>query len=153
MAPPKTANATRGTIHGTSAHSIVSFKIRAVPLPSKVTEFLQANQSVIKRLERERLQAETQESLIVSNDEEENMISTTTAEGDLIQKPTVRAEDFWEALDQLLDKLGGEWKVSGKRIWAFGPNGSGPNLLLDSRADSDGRYDSGTPKRVHADDW
>jgi ribosome assembly protein 1 len=71
------------------------------------------------------------------------MISTAAVEGDLAQKPTVRAEDFWEALDQLLDKLGGDWKGSGKRIWAFGPNGSGPNLLIDSRADSDGRYDFG----------
>ena len=140
MIPPKTANAPRGTMHGSSAQSIANFTIRAVPLPSNVTEFLQANLSVIKRLERERLQSETQEPSLISNDEEENMISTAAAEGDFIQIPTVRAEDFWEALDALLDKLGGDWKGSGRRIWAFGPNGSGPNLLIDSRADSDGRY-------------
>jgi len=131
-------------MHGSSAHSIANFTIRAVPLPSKVTEFLQANQLVIKRLERERLQSETQEPSLVSIDDEDNMISTAAVEGELIQKPTVRAEDFWEALDVLLGKLGGDWRGSGKRIWAFGPNGSGPNLLIDSRADSDGRYDFGT---------
>ena len=133
-------------MHGSSAHSISNFTIRAVPLPSTVTEFLQANQSVIKHLERERLQSETQEPSLISNEEEENMISTAAAEGGLIQKPTVRAEDFWGALDQLLDKLGGDWKGLGKRVWAFGPNGSGPNLLIDSRADSDGRYDFSTRK-------
>ena len=131
-------------MHGSSAHSIATFTIRVVPLPSEVTEFLQANQSVIKRLERERLQSETQEHSLVNSDEKATMISTAAAEGDLIQKPTIRAEDFWEALDQLLDKLGGDWKGSGKRIWAFGPNGSGPNLLIDSRASGDRRYDSGT---------
>jgi len=124
--------------------AIANFTIRAVPLPSKVTEFLQANQLVIKRLERGRLQSETQESSLVSIDDEDNMISTAAVEGELIQKPTVRAEDFWGALDELLGKLGGDWRGSGKRIWAFGPNGSGPNLLIDSRADSDGRYDFGT---------
>jgi ribosome assembly protein 1 len=128
-------------MHGSSAHSIANFTIRAVPLPSNVTEFLQANQSIVKRLERERLQSETQELSLVSSYEEGNMISTAAAEGELIQKPTVRAEDFWEALDRLLDKVGGDWKGSGKRVWAFGPNGSGPNLLIDSRADSDRRYD------------
>ena len=144
MAPPKTPNAPRGTMHGSSAHSIANFTIRAVPLPSKVTDFLRANQSVIKRLERERLQSETQGPSLVSNDEEEIMISAAAVEGDLIQKPTVRVEDFWGALDQLLDKLGGDWKGSGKRIWAFGPNGTGPNLLIDSRADGDRRYDFST---------
>lgn len=143
MAPPKTTNAPRGTIHGSSAHSIANFTIRGVPLPSKVTEFLQANQSVIKRLERERLQSETQDPLLVSIDEEEDMMSTA-AEGDFTPKPTVRAEDLWEALDQLLDELGGDWKGSGKRIWALGPNGSGPNLLIDMRSASDNRYDFDT---------
>ena len=146
MAPPKTTNAPRGTMHGSSAHSIANFTIRAVPLPLNITEFLQANELVIKRLERERHQSDTQEPSLVSNDEEANMISTAAAEGGLIQKPTVRAEDFWGALDELLDKLGGDWKGSGKRIWAFGPNGTGPNLLIDSRADSSGRYDFGTRK-------
>lgn len=142
MAPPKTANAPRGTIHGSSAHSIANFTIRAVPLPSNVAEFLQANLSVIKQLERERLQSETQEpSQVVSIDEQENMISAAATGGDFIQMPTVRTEDFWGALGALLDKLSGDWKGSGRRIWAFGPNGSGPNLLIDSRADSDGRYD------------
>lgn len=148
MAPPKTANVPRGTTHGSSAHSIANFTIRAVPLPSKVTEFLQANQSVIKRLERERLQSETREPLLVSIDEEENIISTAATEGDLTQKPTVRAEDLWEALDQLFDELGGDWKDSGKRIWALGPNGSGPNLLIDLRSASDNRYDFGTEENA-----
>ena len=143
MAPPKTANAPRGTMHGSSAHSIASFTIRAVPLPSEITEFLRTNLSVIKRLERERLQSETQEPSLVSDDDKENTISAAAVEGDLIQKPTVRAEDFWGVFGQLLDKLGGDWKGAGKRIWAFGPNGSGPNLLIDSRVDGDKRYDSG----------
>jgi len=134
-------------MHGSSAYSIANFTIRAVPLPSNITEFLKANELVIKRLERERLQSETQEHSLVSNDEDDNMISTAAAEGDLIQRPTVRAEDFWGVFDELLDKLGGDWKGSGKRIWAFGPNGTGPNLLIDSRTGSDGRYDFETRER------
>ena len=45
MAPPKTKDASRGTVHGTVLSDLVSFTIRAVPLPPTVIDFLQSHTS------------------------------------------------------------------------------------------------------------
>ncbi|KDQ09890.1 hypothetical protein BOTBODRAFT_116551 [Botryobasidium botryosum FD-172 SS1] len=126
MAPPKTAGAPRGTIHGASAHSAVKFTIRAVPLPESVTEFLQANVSIVKRMYNHENRLHGPKS---SRNEEEEGGDITG--GDVAHKPTVRLEDFWPALEKLLVEAGGEWAGVVDRIWAFGPNRVGPNILVD----------------------
>jgi ribosome assembly protein 1 len=146
MAPPKTQNAPRGTMHGSSAHSMATFTIRAIPLPQSVITFLQSNQSIIARLEKtsqhEGHEHEQKHSLsgdhgsgeetkdpFLGETEEEIAI----AQGELQQRPTVRVDSFWPEFMDLMRKSGNEWARFASQIWAFGPNRTGPNLLLDAR--------------------
>ncbi|PVF98460.1 P-loop containing nucleoside triphosphate hydrolase protein [Serendipita vermifera] len=160
MAPPKTPNAARGTIHGSSAHSIATFTIRAIPLPQSITTFLQSNQSIIARLERisqhegheheqvtssngETIGEGTAEDALTADTEEEIAIS----QGELLQKPTVRVDSFWPAFIDVMKKAGGDWARHASQVWAFGPNRTGPNLLLDSRPEGSKWHDRSTCKR------
>ena len=54
MAPPKTPNAPRGTVHGSATHGVVKFTIRASPLPEEIVKFVQNNLLVLRKLLRER---------------------------------------------------------------------------------------------------
>jgi ribosome assembly protein 1 len=136
MAPPKTPQAPRGTISGSSSHSVVRFTIRAIPLPNTVTSFLQANISIIKRLQKD---AQNQQGLRDDHTrqngngaaEEEDDEEAAIADGDVVHKPTVRLEDFWTTLDKLLTAAGNDWKGVADRIWTFGPKRVGPNILID----------------------
>lgn len=72
LAPPKTPNAPRGTIHGSSAHSVVNFTIHASPLPSPILGFIQDNLLVLKKILRERKLKEQYTSSDVSATQEED---------------------------------------------------------------------------------
>lgn len=121
MAPPKTKDAPRGTIVGTLANQLLTFKIRAVPLPEDVTAFLLANASTIAKLQAER-KTEAEE------DVEDQQDSAEAAQDERLQ---VKPEEFWNALAKVLDAAGGQWIGAADRIWAFGPKRVGANLLLD----------------------
>ncbi|CAG8760241.1 10288_t:CDS:2, partial [Acaulospora colombiana] len=161
MAPPKTPNAPRGTIHGSSAHSIATYTVRAIPLPQSITTFLQSNQSIIARLERisqheghehERVgppngnggpgEATTEDAFAAETEEE-----IAISQGELLQKPTVRVESFWPSFVDVMKKAGGEWAKYASQVWAFGPNRTGPNLLLDARPEGSKWHDRSTCKR------
>lgn len=86
--------------------NLVSFQIKAVPLPSEVTEFLKTNQESIKRIIDGKQTASSQSQL----------------------EPSI----FWERLQDLLAKGGDQWSTTVQNLRAFGPRGSGPNLLIDS---------------------
>lgn len=53
--------------------------------------------------------------------------------GDVIRKPTVSPEQFWDAFDQKCKEVGGEWSDTADKTWAFGPQKAGACLLLDAR--------------------
>ena len=122
MAPPKTADQPRGTIIGSVQQGLITFNLRAVPLPEDVTTFLIANLSTLKRLQRDRRLGREE----VESDE---------ARGDVAEgvEPT-KPEDFWPELDKLLNASGKEWTGVAEQIWAFGPRRVGPNLLVDRTA-------------------
>ncbi|PPQ99188.1 hypothetical protein CVT26_014111 [Gymnopilus dilepis] len=124
MAPTKTPNVPRGTIKGSSSQHVVSFTVRASPLPSPIRDFILENLTVWKTLQHNRLvqQGQTTEA------EEE-----TDNYGEVTRKPTVTPEQFWDALDQKCKEVGGEWADVAERIWAFGPQKAGACLLIDAR--------------------
>jgi ribosome assembly protein 1 len=157
MAPPKTPNAPRGIVHGASAQNLITFTVRAAPLPKPIAEFLRDNTSVLRRLRRERVarealaasasKANAADTLAASVDgltldgqvfnsvedleaEEEEELDVQT---DVVRAPTVRLEQFWPALEALCTKAGGEWTTVPQRVWAFGPHGAGSCLLVDAR--------------------
>ncbi|QRW06583.1 Elongation factor Tu GTP binding domain [Ceratobasidium sp. AG-Ba] len=164
MAPPKTANAARGTIHGSSAHGAVSFTIRATPLPEVITDFLQANVSIMRKWLREGHVQNTQDSA-----DGEGMATETEAaaeaDSDASQVPTVKYADFWPTFAKICTEAGAQWANLPGQIIATGPHHAGPNLLVNgantrfsslrNRTDPHRREQTGsddtTTKREHRD--
>jgi ribosome assembly protein 1 len=56
--------------------------------------------------------------------------------GEADRTPTVKPDQYWTTLAQLCTKAGGEWADVADRTIAFGPNGAGGCLLIDSRPGS-----------------
>jgi ribosome assembly protein 1 len=152
LPPPKAGpNLPRGTVIESSSHGLVKFKLRALPLPKEIIEFLQANISLLKQIRRDAEAGNPQRSehaqtnsetpvpseLVVRETEDElgqdDIDIPGGTEGDVERKPTVRDHEFWGALADLFAKAGPEWKGTCDRIWSFGPLKVGPNLLLDRR--------------------
>ena len=129
MVQPKTPGATRGTIEGASSLNVVTFTIRAAPLPEPIFEFLRSNLTVLKRLQSEHTVADRPQAEDVSE------VEQAAATGDIIYVPTVRTDNFWEALTELCKELGPEWINVVDSIWAFGPQGAGECILIDARKD------------------
>ena len=125
MAPPKTAGAPRGTIHGSTPHSILTFTIRAVPLPDEITTFLQSNVAILRTFQKEHSNP-SQDATEAEDDETEGL-----ADSDVQRRATVKPGQFWESLKKLCVEAGPEWAYASEHIWAFGPNRVGPNLLID----------------------
>ncbi|KAH6912905.1 translation elongation factor 2 [Coprinopsis sp. MPI-PUGE-AT-0042] len=134
MAPTKTPGAHRGTIKGASSQSVVRFTIRAAPLPNIILQYILENADVLKRLQSDQRARQQGKSV-----EEEDAEQVDAAEnyGDVVRKPTVTLDKFWEMLQEKCAEAGGEW-VNGvvDRIWAFGPHKAGGCLLIDSRQPS-----------------
>ncbi|KAG8903683.1 Cytoplasmic GTPase/eEF2-like protein (ribosomal biogenesis), partial [Tulasnella sp. 408] len=133
MAPPKTPNAKRGTIVGSTAQNLVTFTVRAVPLPQAITEFLLANVSILKRLHRESQQKKGGEAAprVEEGPQRDAVADDADITDEISRQATVKPEDFWRSLDALCKKAGGEWLDVADRIWAFGPHRVGPNILVD----------------------
>lgn len=133
MAPPKTPNAKRGTVHGTAAQNLAKFTIRAAPLPAVILEFLLDNLAILRRMQQERKAGEADGELLVGDDET-HADEDYDVQGEYIKKPTIKAEQFWPALHEKCKEVGGEWGDVVDRIWAFGPQRMGTCLLIDARS-------------------
>ncbi|POY76028.1 hypothetical protein BMF94_0751 [Rhodotorula taiwanensis] len=118
MAPPKTPNHPRGTIIGSVQSGLVTLTIRAQPMPAKVTTFLAANANTIKRIQRDRRSGKADDDADAATDVPE-------AAG------VVSPEEFWPALEAVLQKAGREWSGLADQIWSFGPRRIGSNMLVD----------------------
>ncbi|EPQ54738.1 P-loop containing nucleoside triphosphate hydrolase protein [Gloeophyllum trabeum ATCC 11539] len=124
MPPPKFAPAKRGTIKGATIHNLVKFTIRAAPLPKPLHDFILDNLMILKRIQRERKSQGEEEA------EEEEEVGL---QDEVYRKPTVKPENFWTSLKEECVKVGGEWADVADRIWAFGPQGAGACILVDTR--------------------
>ncbi|KAG8912311.1 Cytoplasmic GTPase/eEF2-like protein (ribosomal biogenesis) [Tulasnella sp. 417] len=131
MAPPKTPNAKRGTITGSTAQNLVTFTVRAAPLPQAITDFLLANVSILKRLYREGQQKKGGDATSRVDDGAAAAADDADITDEVSRQATVKPEDFWKSLDALCRKAGGEWADIADKIWAFGPHRVGPNILVD----------------------
>ncbi|KAJ7366673.1 P-loop containing nucleoside triphosphate hydrolase protein [Mycena albidolilacea] len=136
MAPPKTPNAPRGTIHGASSQSIVTFTIRATPLPRVILDFILHNLATLKILQQERKGGVDSEGTDAGMAEED--LDGPNIGGNIVRKPTVKPEQFWDALRDKCREVGGEWADISEQIWAFGPQNAGGCILVDSRNSNTG---------------
>lgn len=132
MAPPKTPGSPRGTVHGASFQNLVTFTIRAVPLPDVIADFLRNNLILIKRLLADRTRSDSEPS-----DEVEDEAEKAATTGDILRIPTVHPGQFWSALQAKCDEAGPEWGGIVNNIWALGPQKAGECLLIDSRKDQE----------------
>ncbi|KAI0766400.1 translation elongation factor 2 [Trametes elegans] len=130
MAPPKTPNAKRGTMHGAAAHDLVKFTIRAAPLPPVIFEFLVDNLAILRRMQQERKAGEEDGT---GGEEDGAEDEDFDMQGEYIKKPTIKAEQFWPLLQEKCREAGGEWADIVDKIWEFGPQRMGSCLLIDSR--------------------
>ena len=126
MAPPKTPHAPRGTVHGSSFQNLVTFTIRASPLPDLVTDFLRSNLAVVRRLLADRTQS-------VGATSAEDEVEEAATLGDILRVPTIQPEQFWDAFQAKCEEAGPEWTGLVDNIWAMGPQAAGECLLIDSR--------------------
>jgi ribosome assembly protein 1 len=124
MAPTKTPNASRGTIKGSSSHQVVSFTIRASPIPTPILDFILANLGVWKTLLHNR-------AVQQGNAAEEDQVAD--GQGDVVRKPTITPQQFWDVFAEKCKEAGGEWANVSEKTWAFGPQKAGACLLIDSR--------------------
>ncbi|KAI0300247.1 P-loop containing nucleoside triphosphate hydrolase protein [Russula brevipes] len=132
MPTPKTSGHPRGTIHGASFQNLVTFTIRAVPLPDLIADFIRSNLTVLKRL----LVDSTRTDSSTSGEIEDEAEKAATT-GDISRVPTVHAGQFWDALQTKCEEEGPEWAEIVDNIWALGPQGAGECLLIDSRKDQE----------------
>ncbi|KIK78164.1 hypothetical protein PAXRUDRAFT_17032 [Paxillus rubicundulus Ve08.2h10] len=130
MAPPRTPNAVRGTIKGASYQNLVAFTLRSVPLPENILLFIQHNLTALRASLQERRSG-------VCNGIGNFAIEAERHEmrGDMLHIPSVRPEQFWDALEEKCKEAGGEWSDIVDSIWGFGPQSAGSCLLIDSRKD------------------
>ncbi|KAI5478508.1 ribosome assembly protein 1 [Pseudohyphozyma bogoriensis] len=117
MASPKTADQPRGTILGSVQSGLVTFTIRAAPLPDKITSFLLANTETTKQLLRDRRVAKVDDDVV---------------QVDVVGKEeVVKPEAFWPSLEAVCKSAGRDWAGIADQIWAFGPRRVGANVLVD----------------------
>jgi len=114
---------------GASLQNLVTFSIRSVPIPDIILQFLLHNLTTLKTLQQDRQTDRVSGIDIVSESE-------LAAEGNVLHTPSVRADHFWDALEEKCKEAGGEWKDICNRIWSFGPRHAGGCVLVDCRKDT-----------------
>lgn len=127
---PKTAGAPRGTIRGASSNNLVTFTIRASPLPPVILDFILENLVTLKKLQQDRKARDSQATQDLADAEEQDGVDV---HGDIVRKPTVKPDQFWAALSEKCQEAGNEWENITERIWAFGPQKAGGCVLIDAR--------------------
>ncbi|WVO16366.1 hypothetical protein L204_104041 [Cryptococcus depauperatus] len=125
MAAPKTRGASRGTIHGNVMNGLVSFTIRAVPLPQLVTDFLLAHQNTVSRM---LSHSDTNVWEDMQQREDDGIERENEGQN---EERALTPEQFWTQLEMLFKKAGPDWADAANRIWSFGPKRVGANVLLD----------------------
>lgn len=147
MNPPRDPALGRGRVEGLTTSKQVSVRLRVVPLPAPVTEFLVKHTGAVKRLYSERIAQEQEQTKPHANDETDHVDSSEDVGEQEVEAEDTSAEagqvlsteEFKEGLVKAFaeEKHDKElWKDVVEKITAFGPRRVGPNLLIDATADS-----------------
>jgi ribosome assembly protein 1 len=136
MKPPANKELGRGTVIAVTTSKQVTIKLRVLPLPAQVSEFLGKNSSAIKRLYSDRQAEERGKKLDISVDQSaQDDIEEDTAVG--VTKVLSR-EEFKKELQSTFESVKGQrdvWANAVEQISAFGPRRTGPNILIDATKD------------------
>ncbi|XP_069671578.1 elongation factor-like GTPase 1 [Periplaneta americana] len=104
----------------------LTVKIRAVPLPTEVTNLLESHADLLKALDKH-LHSKTGQQT-----EEQNGEKCTSSSTVVLTERTLKAiETLKEKLKDAFIAAGDEWKGAENHIWSVGPRRCGPNILLN----------------------
>ncbi|RFU27274.1 hypothetical protein B7463_g9067, partial [Scytalidium lignicola] len=135
MKPPANKELGRGTIIAVTTSKQVNIRLRVMPLPSEVTEFLVKNSQAIKQL-----YSATQ----AANGSQQNGSEQTLEQEDVDvdDMPAVTKAmsltEFKQQLQKIFESVKWQrdvWSNVVEQIAAFGPRRTGPNLLIDATKD------------------
>jgi ribosome assembly protein 1 len=137
MAAPKNPELGRGGVLSVSASKQMTLRLRVVPMPEAVTEYLTKHVGTIKQLQLEkRSEAEGKADTEAAVEAQEAAAVDGTGEsheGTILSK-----QKFREGLEKVFkDEVKEDkelWKNVVDRITAFGPRRVGPNILVDATA-------------------
>ncbi|KAI7883936.1 P-loop containing nucleoside triphosphate hydrolase protein [Lichtheimia hyalospora FSU 10163] len=122
----------RGLFEIESSSKNITLNVRAVPLPSSVTEYLVQHTATIKSIVDQKAKKKSKHT--EENEEGPEQIPTGMEAGDKI----VSAEEFQTTLREKFaeaQKQGGPlaslWDGIVDQIWSFGPKRIGPNILVN----------------------
>ena len=135
MAPAKNPELGRGTVLTVSPSKQMTLRLRVVPLPEAVTEFLIKQGGTVKLLQSEKRAEATKSD--ESTDTKQSAESTGVDAADEAREGAVLSlKEFREELTKVFDEEVKEdkelWKNIVDRITAFGPRRIGPNILVDA---------------------
>ncbi|KAI1505420.1 P-loop containing nucleoside triphosphate hydrolase protein [Biscogniauxia marginata] len=133
MRPPANKDLGRGAVIGVTSSKQVNITLRVRPLPADVTDFLLKNAGSIKRLYSEKKAEEEVDDQSAVDDEQQRI----EADEDVVEGKTLSLEEFKKQLQTTLESGKGRegWKDTIDRTAAFGPQRTGPNLLIDATKD------------------
>ncbi|KAI9312595.1 P-loop containing nucleoside triphosphate hydrolase protein [Dichotomocladium elegans] len=121
----------RGLFESTSKN--FTLKVRAVPLPRNVTDFLIQHTATIKSIIDQKTNKKAKQT-----DEGEDSVESDVAGSVGSNEKVISAEEFKEQLQEKFkaaQKQGGPlasvWEDIVDQIWAFGPKRIGPNILVN----------------------
>ncbi|KAI9375246.1 P-loop containing nucleoside triphosphate hydrolase protein [Aspergillus egyptiacus] len=137
MAAPKNPELGRGGALAISASKQLSIRLRVVPLPEAVTDFLTKHVGTIKQLQSEKRKAKVEGENGSLEAESTQQAEATDATGDARDTALLSLHDFTEELTKLFEQIKEDkelWKDVLDRIIAFGPRRIGPNILVDATA-------------------
>lgn len=143
MAPPKNPELGRGCVLSVSPSKQMTVRLRVVPLPEAVTDFLTKQFGTIKRLQSEKrtaaeAKAESGSTEGAAQNGQQAEATDADAADEAREGNILSLTDFRKELDQIFnDEVKDDkelWKDVVDRITAFGPRRIGPNILVDATA-------------------
>lgn len=138
MSPPQDPKLGRGRVEGVTSSKQVTVRLRVVPLPAPVTEFLVKHSSAVKRLysERKAQEEERTTGTVIDEhveDQEQDIIVEDDDAADAGQH--LSTSEFKERLLAAFaeEKSDRElWTDAVEKIASFGPRRVGSNILIDA---------------------
>ncbi|KAJ9193037.1 hypothetical protein DTO166G4_8207 [Paecilomyces variotii] len=136
MAAPKNPELGRGGVIAVSPSKQLTVRLRVVPLPAEVTEFLSKHVGTIRRIQSDK----RAKAGVKTEREEPNEAAENQAEADndeTRERNTLSLEEFRKELQKLFSEVKDDkelWQNVVDKITAFGPRRVGPNILVDATA-------------------
>jgi ribosome assembly protein 1 len=108
-------------------------KIRAVPLPTEVTNLLEAHTELLKAVDKHLHSKTGQRNEEQNIERSDDSPSHNTSESQMVlTERTLKAiETLKRKLKDAFATAGDEWRGAENQIWSVGPRRCGPNILLN----------------------